>query len=185
MYCPLASSTFKKCYCLHFIVALSWKKHLRVRVVKWLGFGCRGVKALTNGSQQQSKGSLWSVGLHQCKKDLLMQRCLYFLITLPSQATAVILWFSAKSIQCCIGQVLHSTLEKHAYKDSRKHTIVQYNPLCAVTCAVSRPVPGLCLRHPGASSPGAFHWNTLFLRETSSPVWSIFLTGIIIWLNTI
>lgn len=91
-----------------------------------------------------------------------MQRCLYFLVTLPSQATAVILWFSAKSIQCCIGQVLHSTLKKHAYKDSRKHTIVQYNPLCAVTCAVSRT--GLSLGCASGIlvpqynySPGAFH----------------------------
>lgn len=33
-------------------------------------------------------------------------------------ATPGILWFSAKSIQCCIVQVLHSTLKKHAYRET-------------------------------------------------------------------
>lgn len=60
----------------------------------------------------------------------------------PPQAPPSILWFSAKSIQCCIGQVLHSTLKKHAYRETVGSTLsystVQSLSVQCLVCAVSR-----------------------------------------------
>lgn len=98
----------------------------------------------------------------QKKKYLLMQRCLYFTIIhamkptihahhRPPSAPPGILWFSAKSIQCCIVQVLHSTLKQHAYRKTVGSTLLYSTILiCAVFSVCrqqDRPIPGLCLRH--------------------------------------
>lgn len=61
------------------ITSMEKKKQLRVRVVKWLGFGCRWkLSELELGNLNSPKGTSDLLGLHQCKRDSHMQLCVYF-----------------------------------------------------------------------------------------------------------
>lgn len=82
VYCRLSSSTFKIVVIILYSSRLRlWKKkkQLRVRVVKWLGFGCRWkLSERKLGNLNSPKGTSDLLGLHQCKRDSHMQLCVYF-----------------------------------------------------------------------------------------------------------
>lgn len=53
------------------ITSMEKKKQLRVRVVKWLGFGCRWkLSERKLGNLNSPKGTSDLLGLHQCKKEI-------------------------------------------------------------------------------------------------------------------
>lgn len=61
------------------ITSMEKKKQLRVRVVKWLGFGCRWkLSERKLGNLNSPKGTSDLLGLHQCKRDSHMQLFVYF-----------------------------------------------------------------------------------------------------------
>lgn len=155
------------------------KKQLRVCVVKWLGFGHRWCWKLSE----------WELGLTStvqrqpliCWIASVQKRFAYAALSLflrhetrrsrPPQAPLWPppgkLWFSAKSIQCCIVQVLHSALKKHAYRGWVGSTLSYSTILiCAEFSVCSQqdgPVPGMCLRHP-EGHPVPQHNRIIYFR---------------------
>lgn len=136
-----------------------------------------GAESFQNGNWVNVKRPKATSDLLDCisAKEIRLCSSVFIFPTwnLPPTAGATVappgkLWFSAKSIQCCIVQVLHSALKKHAYRDWVGSTLSYSTILICAEFGVCRqqdgPVPGICLRRL-EGHPAPRHNRGIYFRR--------------------